>query len=88
VVRGHHTTLYDIELPYWLPIPALQSMINVYEWKVWDEFLQITGVEESAKNCKTHQRTPSSQSNAPSASTGISVDPETVLDEILDAESS
>jgi len=59
-VRGQHSTVYQVELPPWLPIEVLKEMVNRFEGILTDEIRAMMNWGRKIG----HGRTDSRESNA------------------------
>ena len=75
-VRGRHTTLYDVELPSWLPREDVVTITRHYMRLVHAELEQLPSHEAWIQRFgPTQNRHPSGQSDSAfSSGTNISVD--------------
>jgi hypothetical protein len=84
-VRGRHKTLYDVELPWWLPLEVLDNMVKVYEGHVRNELVRLRRLDSDVHGGSRHSRNPSnsglSDSNASSTSSGYVPSERKLIDE-------
>lgn len=65
VVRGRHTTLYDVDLPGWLPDTEMQAITSLYMWNVYHELEHLDDhADWVAKFGVVRNRVPSGQSDS------------------------
>jgi hypothetical protein len=79
VVRGQHSTVYQVELPPWLPIEVLKAMVNQFEQILTKEIRAMMNWGQKVG----HGRADSGESNAFndwSTSTGTALPEDTPID--------
>ena len=68
-VRGHHPTLYVVDLPPWLPHDVLVEMVDRFE-KILDQQIFTMMLDRTARRARR-----SSEQSASALSTGSHSDP-------------
>jgi hypothetical protein len=63
-VRGHHCTLFLVELPDWLPADVLQDMVLRYHQHLHDALHHFSQLKSVPRAQSRHRREPSFQSNS------------------------
>ena len=77
MVRKHHSNLYPVCLPPWLPAAALERMIQRFGEKLYKKFRQLPSVELASFRLG-HNRNVSLESAGESISSAGSTDVDTV----------
>lgn len=73
-LRGHHSTIYPVELPQWLPSQIVDKMNALFQNHLRQEIeIMLQGAEEGATKRNRHV-THESESNISVASTNFSID--------------
>lgn len=74
VVRAHHSNLYPVCLPPWLPDAALEKMIQRFGEKLYNQFRELPGADELPPFVAGHNKNLSLESAGESVSSAGSTD--------------
>ena len=74
VVRAHHSNLYPVCLPPWLPDAALEKLIQRFGEKLYMKFCQLPGTDKLSSFVPRHKTNLSLESAGESVSSAGSAD--------------
>ena len=84
VVRAHHSNLYPVCLPPWLPDAVLEKMIESFGRKLYEQFCQLPGPDAPQRFVPGHNKNLSLESAGESISSAGSTDVNGARDDFED----